>query len=69
MSRYDMDNAREEMYLRMEVLLRESLSQLMSVYTTSSAPNWRLDKLISEIEQCLNEKAVLERDEVIGIPV
>ena len=69
MSRYDIDNAREEMYLRMEVLLRESLSQLMSVYTTSSAPNWRLDKLISEIEQCLNEKAMLERDEIMGIPV
>lgn len=60
---------REDMYLRMEVLLREALSQLISVYTTSSAPNWRLDKLIAEIEQCLNEKAVLERDEVVGIPV
>jgi len=60
---------REDMYLRMEVLLREALSQLMPLYSESHTPNWRLDKLISEIEQCLNEKAMLERDEVIGIPV
>jgi len=51
------------------VLLREALSQLMPLYSESHTPNWRLDKLISEIEQCLNEKAMLERDEVIGIPV
>tara|TARA_R110002012_G_scaffold132565_4_gene285540 strand:- start:5 stop:220 length:216 start_codon:yes stop_codon:yes gene_type:complete len=67
---YDIDHAQEEMFLRMEVLLREALSQLMPLYSESHAPNWRLDKLIAEIEQCLNEKAVLERDEeVVGIPV
>jgi len=66
---YDIDHAQEEMFLRMEVLLREALSQLISVYTTSSYPSTELAKLIAEIEQCLNEKAMLERDEVIGIPV
>ena len=67
--KYNIALERENMSLRMEILLRESLTQLMSVYSTSNAPNWQLDKLISEIEQCLNEKAVLERDEVTGVPV
>jgi len=65
---YDIDHAQEEMFLRMEVLLREALHEL-HVDGPCSYPSTELAKLIAEIEQCLNEKAMLERDEVIGIPV
>jgi hypothetical protein len=68
---YNAEMSRDYMFLRMDVLLREALTKLVYIHNSGShnLSTGALYKLIQEIEQCLNEKAVLERDEVIGIPV
>ena len=68
---YNKEMSRDYMFLRMDVLLREALTKFVYIHKSGShnLSSGALYKLIQEIEQCLNEKAVLERDEVIGIPV